>query len=97
MPVNVPVGHPSVFIRKDAYERANLSRSALDARLGLTDEEFRVEGHLVCIGPIFEDEALQQLIAELEGTGLTYFEDFFEFSGNWPDWLALFAVGVSSA
>lgn len=96
MPLRVPIGHPSIFIRKDAYERANLSRSALDARLGLTDEEFRVEGRVVCIGPIFEHEALQQLIAELEAAGLTYFEDFIEFSGNWPDWLALFAVGVSN-
>ena len=25
-------------------------------------------------------------------SGLTYFEDFFELSGNWPEWLRLFVV-----
>ena len=26
--------------------------------------------------------------------GLTYFDDFFELSGNWPEWLKLFATGA---
>lgn len=84
-------------MRREAFERVGLTRSALDARLGLTDEEFRVEGSLVCIGPIPEEDALQDVIADLEATGLVYFDDFFEFSGNWPTWIALFALGVHSA
>ena len=91
MPLNVPSGHPTLFIRKEAFERSGLTRSAIDARLGLTDEEFRAEGALLCIGPIFETADLEALIAELESLGLTYFEDFFELSGNWPDWLTIFA------
>lgn len=87
MPLYLPAGHPALIIRKDAFERSGLTRSAIDERLGLTADEFRVEGALVCIGPIPEDDAMQDLIADLEDAGLTYFEDFFELTGNWPDWL----------
>ena len=97
MPISVPSGHPSVCIRKVAFERSGLTRAAIDARLGLTDEEFRVEGAVVCIGPIFETSALVALIAELESLGLAYFDDFFELSGNWPGWLSLFASGAQGA
>ena len=91
MPLDVPAGHPTLFIRKDAYERAGLTRQALDERFNLTDQEFRVEGPLVAIGPIFDDDALRGVIDELESLGLVYFDDFFELSGNWPAWLRLWA------
>ena len=96
MPLSVPSGHPSVYIRMTAFEHSGLTRAAIDTRLGLTDQEFRVEGTVLCIGPIFESAALESLIAELEALGLTYFEDFFELSGNWPEWLSLFAGGMRS-
>ena len=89
MPLHLPAGRPALLIRKDAFERSGISRAALDARLGLTDEEFRVEGGLVCVGPIPEDDVLQDLIADLEEAGLTYFDDFFEFTGNWPAWVSV--------
>jgi len=93
MPLSVPSGHPSLIIRKDAYERVGLSRAAIDERLHLTAEEFRVEGGVVVIGPIIAEADLQEVIAELEQAGLVYFEDFFDLSGNWPSWLTLFARG----
>jgi len=87
-----------MLIRKSAFERSGISRATLDARLGLTPDEFRVEGELVCVGPIPVDDALQDLIADLEGAGLEYFTDFFEMSGNWPEWLQLHVrAGRSSA
>lgn len=92
MPLHVPDGAPTLFLRREAYERSGLSRAALDERLGLTEDEFRVEGGLVAIGPIHEDDALQDVIAELEQLGLAYFDDFFELTGNWPDWLVLHAA-----
>jgi hypothetical protein len=92
MPLDVGVGHPTLFIRKESFERAGLTRAAFDERLGLTDAEFRVEGALVAIGPIYEDDSLQALVDELEGLGLLYFDDFFELSGNWPEWLRLVVV-----
>ena len=63
---------------REAFERAQLTRAVLDERLGLTDEEFRVEGSLVAVGPITGEEALTWLVDELESLGLSYFEDFFE-------------------
>ncbi len=89
MPLSLPAGHPALVIRKEAFERSGLTRAAIDERLGLTADEFRVEGELVCVGPIPEDDAMQDLIADLEEAGLTYFEDFFELTGNWPDWLTV--------
>ena len=93
MPFLVAAGSPMMFIRRAAYESRGLSRRAIDERLGLTADEFRVEGDLIAIGP-FEaaaEDAIGVLIAELENAGLVYFEDFFELSGNWPAWLRLFA------
>ncbi|MDQ6634203.1 MAG: hypothetical protein M3Z10_05525 [Gemmatimonadota bacterium] len=91
MPLSVMQGVPTLFFRRPAYERAGLTRASLDERLGLTDTEFRVEGDIVALGPIYDVEALGALVDELESTGLTYYEDFFELSGSWPEWLALLA------
>lgn len=93
MALAIPGGAPTMFIRRAAYEAHDLSRRALDERLGLTSDEFRVEGELVVIGPIYRggDDTIGALIAELEEIGLVYFDDFFELTGNWPEWLQLMA------
>lgn len=92
MPLPIPSQYPTLLIRKDAFERAGLTRQAFDERLGLTPDEFRVEQSIIAVGPIVEVDAVPQLIADLEAAGLTYFDDFFEFSGNWPEWLTLYAM-----
>ena len=96
MALEVATGAPTLFVRRAAYESSGLTRAAIDERLGLTVDEFRVEGNLVAIGPLYEAaaDALGGFIAELEGLGLVYFEDFFELSGNWPEWLSLHASAV---
>ena len=91
MPLQVAAGLPTVLIRKEAFERVNLLRPEIDARFNLTDAEFRVEGNLVAIGPLPSDEMLGPLIDYLEEKGLSYYDDLFEMSGNWPDWLQLYA------
>ena len=83
----------TLFIRRAAYERAGLVRAAIDERLNLTPDEFRVDGDLVVIGPIPDEEGVRSLIDALEEHGLAYFDDFFELSGNWPGWLSLVASG----
>ena len=90
MPITLTSGAPTILVRKEAFERAGLTRAAFDDRLNLTADEFRVEGALVAIGPLVGDTAVAVLIEELEATGLEYFEDFFEMSGNWPDWLSVY-------
>lgn len=94
MPIPVAHGVPTLFLRREAYERTGLTRASLDARLGLTDAEFRVEGDLIALGPIYDVDALGALVDDLEATGLTYFEDFFELSGSWPEWLSVLARGA---
>ncbi len=91
MSLPVTQGVPTLFFRRAAYERADLSRAALDARLGLTDAEFRVDADIVALGPIYDVEALGALVDELERNGLVYFDDFFELSGSWPEWLSIMA------
>jgi hypothetical protein len=92
MPLPVSPNAPTLCIRREAYEASGLSRAALDVRLGLTDNEFRVEGSLILIGPIYAEDGLEELFAELEGVGLRHYDDFFELSGNWPEWLQVYAA-----
>jgi hypothetical protein len=42
------------------------------------------------------DDFLPQLIDDLEQSGLVYFDDFFDLTGNWPDWLMLYARSVKT-
>jgi len=84
-----------MFIRKAAFERVELTRQAFDDALGLTPEEFQVDGGLIVIGPLVGESALTELIDALESAGLVYFEDFFELSGNWPEWLSLVAMSAA--
>lgn len=94
MPLPVTQGVPTLFIRRPAYERSGLTRASLDERLGLTDAEFQVDGDIVALGPIYDVDALGTLVDELERTGLVYYEDFFELSGSWPEWMELVVRGA---
>ena len=91
MPIEIARSRGSILIYRSAFERANLTRSAIDQRYNLTDEEFQVEEDLVVIGPLPSDDMIPQLIEDLERSGLAYFDDFFDLSGNWPDWLSVYA------
>jgi hypothetical protein len=94
MPIAIPSGRSTVCVRRRAFEEAGLTRANLDARFNLTPDEFAVEAALVIIGPIANDEMLGELVETLESAGLTYFDDFFELSGNWPEWLRLYAMAA---
>lgn len=92
MPLRISDSASTLLIRRQAFESAGLVRADIDVMLGLTDEEFRVEGDIVAVGPVFDSAALSALIVDLENRGLSYFDDFFELSGNWPGWLTVFAM-----
>jgi len=92
VPVTIDAGRPAVLIRKDSYERAGLIRAELDTRFNLTDKEFRVEGNIIVIGPLPSDDLVGLVVDYLEEAGLIYFDDFFELSGNWPDWLRIYVM-----
>ena len=93
MPLELSHGRAVVLIRQSVFERGGLTRHAIDERYNLTDDEFRVEDGLIALGPLPSEDMLPELIEHLEKSGLTYFDDFFELSGNWPDWLVLYARG----
>jgi hypothetical protein len=95
MPLSISNAAPSLAIRRTAFERVELTRQSFDEALGLTPEEFRMEAGLIVIGPLVGESALTDLIETLEGLGLVYFDDFFELTGNFPDWLKLFASEVA--
>lgn len=92
MPLPLPGEYPTLLIQRAAFERAELTRTGFDERFGLTRDEFRVEGDLIAIGPLVGEGTLTGIVAELESLGLAYFDDFFEMSGNWPEWLKVFAA-----
>jgi hypothetical protein len=89
MPMPVRAGAPTLLFRRQSYETSGLVRAAIDERLGLTPDEFRVEGEVVAVGPIYDAEAFAGLLDDLERLGLSVYDDFFELSGNWPDWLTV--------
>ena len=95
MPLLLPPTAPTLLIRKSAFERGEMTRAQVDVALGLTPDEFRIEGSLIAIGPLVGEDTLSDLIERLEEAGLVYYDDFFELSGNWPDWLRLFAMDAS--
>lgn len=92
MPLQISAGLPTIFVKKEAFERASLARTEIDARFNLTDAEFRVEGQLIAIGPLPSDEMIGLLLEYFEEKGLPYYDDVFEMSGNWPAWLRLYAM-----
>jgi hypothetical protein len=92
MPLLVNREFPSLLIRREPFERAGLTRESIDQRLLLTGDEFRVEGDLICVGPVIATDEFQDMIAELEEAGLNHFDDFFDLSGGWPEWLSVFAM-----
>jgi hypothetical protein len=89
MPLSLTEDAPTVLVRRESFERVGLTREVIDRALVLTPEEFRVERDLIAIGPIYNDDGLAALVRTFEDSGLAYFDDFFEMSGNWPGWLSL--------
>lgn len=96
MPLRISDAASTILIRRGAFESAGIARADVDRMLQLTDEEFRVEGDVVAVGPIFDADAVSDLVAEFERLGLVFFEDFFELSGNWPGWLSLYVMSRSA-
>ena len=96
MPIEIRATQPAVCVRREAFETSGLNRADIDARFGLTADEFRLERDLIVIGPLFGD-TVTQLLAALEQAGLEYFDDYFELSGNWPAWLRIYAMRANES
>lgn len=90
MPIPLPPSGPTLAVRRVAFESVGLSRETIDRVLNLTDEEFRIEGPLIAIGPLPAPDDVPNLIELFEEAGLVYFDDFMEIPGGFPDWLELY-------
>ena len=90
MPLPISSSGPSLAIQREAFERVGLTRETLDNILNLPDDEFRVEGALIIIGPLPNSDDVPNLIELFEDAGLVYFDDFMEIPGGFPDWIELF-------
>ena len=90
MPLSLPSTGPTLAIRKTAFEHAGLTRDTIDRVLNLTDEEFRLEGALIAIGPLPNTDDVPNLIELFEEAGLVYFDDFMEIPGGFPAWLEIY-------
>jgi hypothetical protein len=62
------------------------------------DAEERLDANddLLSFGPHFGREALNTVLSRLTELGLIYFDDFFEFCGDYPPWCA-FRGGYNSS
>jgi hypothetical protein len=96
MALELAHGRAVILILQSAFERSGITRTAIDERYNLTADEFRVEEGLVVLGPLPSDDMLPELIDDLEQNGLVYFDDFFDLTGNWPEWLILYARGAKT-
>ena len=70
--------------------RGALTERHIDLRDLLTalevDERLDGSDDLLSFGPHFGREALNTMISRLTALGLVYFDDFFEFCGDYPPW-----------
>jgi hypothetical protein len=95
MPIQLDHNRPTILIRQQPFESSGIARAEIDSKYNLTDQEFQVEAGLIAVGPLPSDDLLPGLIEDLEGRGLVYFDDFFEMSGNWPEWITIYVRGAS--
>ena len=96
MPLPLSHSAPTLLVRRQAFEQAQLTRESIDLWINLTPDEFRVEGGVIAVGPIYDENALGTLVVALEEKGLVYFDDMIEMSGNLPAWLGVW-VGDGTA
>ncbi len=79
---------------------ASLSERGIALKTLLTTLEvstpFDSNDEIASFGPHFGQEALDTLVRRLSDLGLKYFDDFFEFSGDFPKW-CIFKVSAANA
>jgi hypothetical protein len=82
-----------LIVRKPALAENGISKSALLDILENTEVLGEDEG-LISFGPLFGEEALEEMMNRLTAHRLNYVDDFFELNLLLPTWARL---GVASA
>ena len=86
-------GEYSIVVRLASLKKRGVPLSKLMAALGAS-EPFDSNDEIASFGPHFGREALDTLVQRLSDLGLEYFDDFFEFSGDFPKW-CIFRVSAA--
>lgn len=78
-------GEFGIIVRRSSLGERGVDFSTL---LKILEAEFPldIDEGLISFGPCFGQEALDQIVVDLSKIGLVYFDDFFEFVGDFPDW-----------
>lgn len=80
-----------MVIRKDRFAIITENVENLGEALAF-DAPFAESEDLVVYGPYFDLESLDEVGRRLSGLGLAYWEDFFEFKEDIPEWVIIAAV-----
>jgi hypothetical protein len=76
-----------LIVRRNALAERDVDLRDLFAAMEVA-EQLDGSDHLLSFGPHFGREALNTIMARLTKLGLVYFDDFFEFCGDYPHWCA---------
>jgi hypothetical protein len=74
-----------IVVRRAALVERGLSWERLLAALEVS-KPLDQDDFLISFGPHFGQETLDTLMHRLNALGLKYFDDFFEFAGDYPKW-----------
>jgi len=74
-----------LIVRRKALVERQVSLHDLFAAMEVS-KAFDDSDELLSFGPHFGREAADTMISRLTKLGLVYFDDFFEFSGDYPSW-----------
>jgi hypothetical protein len=89
-------GEFGIIIRRHSLVERDVSLHSILEVLGVK-EPFDINDELLTFGPSFGQEALDVLTNRLIELGLVYFDDFFEFVGDFPTWCRFHASLVPPA
>jgi hypothetical protein len=83
-----------IVIRRAAVTRKGISYQDV---LKAMEVEQPLDGNadLVSFGPSFGEEAMNEFISRLKKLGLEYFDDFFSFAYDMPQWCSV-RVGLTN-
>jgi len=83
-------GEYGIIIRRAALTERNVAWANVLGALE-TSEPLDSSETLISFGPHFGPEALDEFVRRLTSLGLVYFDDFIQFSGDWPGWCKFMA------
>jgi hypothetical protein len=88
-------GEYCIVVRLASLNERGITFEKLAAALEAS-APFDSNDEIASFGPHFGGEALDTLLRRLSDLGLEYFDDFFEFSGDFPKW-CIFKVSAARA